>query len=117
MSEKALAAEAVEKLLGFAVSSQLMSSSEAGQAGVELADGKLVVRGPALSKAMELVKTAQEEAALGKGGDSKGSVSLKDVQTDNEFEKRLLGEVIPAEEVSSHASSPRLFPPVPSRSC
>jgi len=100
MSEQALSPEAVEKLLGFAVSSQLMSSADAGAAGAELKDSKLVVRGGALGKAVALLKTAQEEAAPGKAaGDPKQSVSLKDVQTDNEFEKRVLGEVIPAEEV------------------
>lgn len=42
--------------------------------------------------AVEQFRAVQAEAQPGKG-------TLKDVQTDNEFEKRLLGEVIPAKDV------------------
>lgn len=47
---------------------------------------------PHFKAAIEQYRTVQSEAQPGKS-------ALKDVQTDNEFEKRLLGEVIPAKDV------------------
>jgi hypothetical protein len=101
MEDQALTGETAEKLLGFAVSSQLMGCSGEEEASeAEVQEGKLVVRGEALNKAIDLLKAVQKEASSGKSlSDSQQKLALKDVQTENEFEKRVLGEVIPAEEV------------------
>lgn len=86
--DQALTSDSVEKVVGWAVANHLMSD---GGAGLE-AGAKLQLEADNLSSAVEMLRTSQAEAQPTKN-------VLKDVVTENEFEKRLLSEVIPADEV------------------
>lgn len=102
--DQALGSEAVEKTVGWAMAHSLMHTEEC-QAVVD----RYVIKvrqlwqfdadridepsqAASFNVAVEQFRTVQAEGQPGKS-------SLKDVQTDNEFEKRLLGEVIPAKDV------------------
>lgn len=80
-----------------ATAAAVASSGDAADAdapGQQLAvqPPKLQIKGMSITEAVEMLRTSQAEAQPTKN-------TLKDVATENEFEKRLLAEVIPADEV------------------
>lgn len=79
--------EDIEKLIGLAVAHRLTQKSHP-----EMYDGKLIIDRSDIEKASSLFRGFQEESQQTKG-------ELQDVVTDNEFEKRLLTEVVPPSEV------------------
>mmetsp|Transcript_30572 Transcript_30572/g.86453 ORF Transcript_30572/g.86453 Transcript_30572/m.86453 type:complete len:921 (+) Transcript_30572:1966-4728(+) len=121
IQQEQLSAEDAEKVLGWSISTQLMRKDEDGTQGQHSAappaevfvpgkpdsaeetdsaavdSTRLAVSVSSVQAAMDLLRAATAESAAS-GTDRKGN-SVQDVQTDNEFEKRLLGEVVPANEV------------------
>ncbi|KAL2633180.1 hypothetical protein R1flu_004659 [Riccia fluitans] len=87
VKDQTLTSESAERIVGWAVSSQLMSCAEP-----ELRNDKLLLSSESMLHGLEILRGIQQESS----GLKK---SLKDVVTDNEFEKRLLGEVIPPSEI------------------
>jgi len=77
----------IEKLVGLAVAHRLTQGNH-----LEKHAGKLVIDRNDIEKASSLFKGFQDEPVANKG-------ELQDVTTDNEFEKRLLAEVVPPSEV------------------
>ncbi|KAL3694568.1 hypothetical protein R1sor_008219 [Riccia sorocarpa] len=87
VKDQTLTSESAERIVGWAVSHQLMSCAEPA-----LRNDKLLISSESLLHGLEILRGIQQESS----GLKK---SLKDVVTDNEFEKRLLGEVIPPSEI------------------
>ncbi|KZV33773.1 hypothetical protein F511_09444 [Dorcoceras hygrometricum] len=83
IKDQALTTESVEKIVGWAVSHHFMQCSEASTK-----ESKLVISSQSISYGLNILQGLQNENKSLKK-------SLKDVVTENEFEKRLLGEVIP----------------------
>lgn len=75
-----------EKILGWALSHHLMQNPEAD------ADAKLVLSSESIQYGIGIFQAIQNESKSLKK-------SLKDVVTENEFEKRLLGDVIPPNDI------------------
>ncbi|KAM7527077.1 hypothetical protein LguiB_030487 [Lonicera macranthoides] len=87
IKDQALTSESVEKIIGWALSHHFMHSSEAS-----VKDAKLVISSESISYGINILQGIQNETTSSKK-------SLKDVPTENEFEKRLLAEVIPPSEI------------------
>ncbi|KAI7751901.1 hypothetical protein M8C21_002628 [Ambrosia artemisiifolia] len=87
IKDHALTNENAEKVVGWALSHHFMQSSEPFAK-----DGKLVIDSESIKYGLDILHGIQNE--------SKSSTKeLKDVVTDNEFEKRILAEVIPPSEI------------------
>lgn len=87
VKEQALTNESVEKVVGWALSHHFMQVSEA-----PAKDAKLVLSSDSIRYGLDILQGVQNETKTSKK-------SLKDVVTENEFEKRLLGEVIPPNDI------------------
>ncbi|KAF8390623.1 hypothetical protein HHK36_025150 [Tetracentron sinense] len=86
IKDHALTNESAEKVVGWAVSQHLMQNPDAG------ADVKLVLSSESIQYGIELLQAIQNDTKSLKK-------SLKDVVTENEFEKRLLADVIPPSDI------------------
>ncbi|KAL1825844.1 uncharacterized protein LOC108214240 isoform X1 [Daucus carota subsp. sativus] len=87
IKEQTLTNESVEKVVGWALSHHFMQCSEA-----PAKDAKLVLSSDSIRYGLDILQGVQNETKTMKK-------SLKDVVTENEFEKRLLGEVIPPNDI------------------
>ncbi|KAL2238974.1 UNVERIFIED_CONTAM: ATPase family AAA domain-containing protein 1 [Sesamum indicum] len=83
IKDQALTNESVEKIIGWALSHHFMHSSEASSQEL-----KLVISSESISYGLNILQSIQNENKSVKK-------SLKDVVTENEFEKKLLAEVVP----------------------
>ncbi|GFQ05709.1 ATPase family aaa domain-containing protein 1 [Phtheirospermum japonicum] len=83
IKDQALTSESVDKIIGWALSHHFMHSSEAS-----LKESKFVLSGESIRYGFDILQGIQNENKSSKK-------SLKDVVTENEFEKKLLAEVIP----------------------
>jgi hypothetical protein len=89
--EPSLTMESAEKVVGWAVSACLDRISDPPS----VKDGRLQIGSMDVLAGLDLLKTLTAETLPTQ------RASLRDVVTENEFEKRLLGEVVPPEEVSA----------------
>ncbi|KAI4340242.1 hypothetical protein MLD38_025101 [Melastoma candidum] len=87
IKDQNLTNDGVEKLVGWAVSHQFMHSTE-----VSIRDGKLLISSESVKYGWNIFQGTQNETKNMKK-------SLKDVVTDNEFEKKLLSDVIPPNDI------------------
>ncbi|XP_076915850.1 uncharacterized protein LOC143575331 isoform X2 [Bidens hawaiensis] len=87
IKDQTLTNESVEKVIGWALSHHFMQNSEA-----LVKDAKPVLSNESLEYGINILQGTQNESKSTKK-------SLKDVVTENEFEKRLLAEVIPPTEL------------------
>ncbi|XP_070044244.1 uncharacterized protein [Nicotiana tomentosiformis] len=87
IKDQALTNESVEKIVGWALSHHFMHESESS-----VKDAKLVISGESIAYGLNILQGIQSETKSSKK-------SLKDVVTENEFEKRLLGDVIPPSDI------------------
>ncbi|KAM7501228.1 hypothetical protein LguiB_000132 [Lonicera macranthoides] len=87
IKDQALTSESVEKIIGWGLSHHFMHSSEAS-----LKDSKLLISNESIMYGLNILQSIQNETKTSKK-------SLKDVATENEFEKRLLAEVIPPSDI------------------
>ncbi|KAK2990615.1 hypothetical protein RJ640_019895 [Escallonia rubra] len=87
IKDQALTSESVEKVIGWALSDHFMHCSEAS-----VKDTKLVISSESVRSGLNILQGIQNETKSSKK-------SLKDVVTENEFEKRLLAEVIPPTDI------------------
>ncbi|KAK9136897.1 hypothetical protein Sjap_007491 [Stephania japonica] len=87
IKDQALTTEDVEKIIGWSVSHCLMQSLEA-----PVQDTKLVIHSESILYGLNILQSIQNESKSSKK-------SLKDVVTENEFEKKLLADVIPPSEI------------------
>ncbi|KAK8509843.1 hypothetical protein V6N12_001915 [Hibiscus sabdariffa] len=87
IKDQTLANESVEKVVGWALSHHVMHSSEAW-----VKDDKLVISAESIKYGLSILQGIQSESKSLKK-------SLKDVVTENEFEKKLLGDVIPPSDI------------------
>ncbi|KAL6563852.1 hypothetical protein OROGR_002811 [Orobanche gracilis] len=82
IKDQALTSESVERIIGWALSHHFMHSSEAS-----LEESKFILSSDSIRYGFDILQSIQNE--------NKGlKKSLKDVVTDNEFEKKILAEVI-----------------------
>ncbi|XVF32749.1 hypothetical protein REPUB_Repub17cG0110200 [Reevesia pubescens] len=87
IKDQTLTNESVEKVVGWALSHHFMHSSEA-----LVKDAKLVVSTESIKYGLNILQGIQSESKSLKK-------SLKDVVTENEFEKKLLADVIPPSDI------------------
>ncbi|TYI00381.1 hypothetical protein ES332_A11G131100v1 [Gossypium tomentosum] len=87
IKDQTLTNESVEKVVGWALSHHFMHSSEA-----LIKDAKLVVSTESIKYGLNILQGIQSESKSLKK-------SLKDVVTENEFEKKLLADVIPPSDI------------------
>ncbi|XWS36187.1 hypothetical protein CRYUN_Cryun20dG0063900 [Craigia yunnanensis] len=87
IKDQTLTNESVEKVVGWALSHHLMHFSEA-----LVKDDKLVVSTESVKHGLNILQGIQSESKSLKK-------SLKDVVTENEFEKKLLADVIPPSDI------------------
>ncbi|KAF3436432.1 hypothetical protein FNV43_RR23524 [Rhamnella rubrinervis] len=87
IKDQALTIENVEKVVGWALSYHLMQCSEAS-----VKDAKLLISTESLQHGLNILQGIQNESKSVKK-------SLKDVVTENEFEKKLLADVIPPSDI------------------
>ncbi|XP_028096007.1 uncharacterized protein LOC114295902 isoform X2 [Camellia sinensis] len=87
IKDQALTSESVEKIIGWALSHHFMHCS-----GVSAKDAKLTISSESIRYGINILQGIQNETKSLKK-------SLKDVVTENEFEKRLLADVIPASDI------------------
>ncbi|XP_022640595.1 uncharacterized protein LOC106771966 isoform X2 [Vigna radiata var. radiata] len=87
IKDQTLATESVEKIVGWAISYHFMHSSEASTK-----DSKLVISAESINYGLNILHGIQNENKSLKK-------SLKDVVTENEFEKKLLADVIPPTDI------------------
>ncbi|XP_042502189.1 uncharacterized protein LOC122079629 [Macadamia integrifolia] len=87
IKDQALTHEGAEKVVGWALSHHLMQHPEADQE-----DSKLVLSWESIQYGIGVLQAIQNESKSLKK-------SLKDVVTENEFEKRLLADVIPPSDI------------------
>ncbi|XP_030945950.1 katanin p60 ATPase-containing subunit A-like 2 [Quercus lobata] len=87
VKDQALTTESVEKMVGWALSYQFMNHSE-----VSVKDAKLVISAESIMYGLNILQSIQNENKSLKK-------SLKDVVTENEFEKKLLADVIPPTDI------------------
>ncbi|KAJ4847441.1 hypothetical protein Tsubulata_030684 [Turnera subulata] len=87
VKDQALTTENVEKIVGWALSYHFMHCSEAS-----VKDAKLVISTESIKYGLSILQGIQSENKSLKK-------SLKDVVTENEFEKKLLGDVIPPSDI------------------
>ncbi|XP_075075276.1 uncharacterized protein LOC107811247 [Nicotiana tabacum] len=83
IKDQALTSESVEKIIGWALSHHFMHKSESS-----IKEAKLVISGESIGYGLNILQGTQNETKSLKK-------SLKDVATENDFEKRLLADVIP----------------------
>ncbi|KAK4441764.1 ATPase family AAA domain-containing protein 1 [Sesamum alatum] len=83
IKDQALTSESAEKVIGWALSHHFMHCSEAS-----LRESKFVISSESMRYGLNILQGIQNENKSSKK-------SLKDVVTENEFEKKLLAEVIP----------------------
>lgn len=86
IKDQTLAAESAEKVIGWALSHHLMQNPESN------ADSRLVLSSESIQYGIGILQAIQNESKSLKK-------SLKDVVTENEFEKRLLADVIPPSDI------------------
>ncbi|XP_058226366.1 uncharacterized protein LOC131335150 isoform X2 [Rhododendron vialii] len=86
IKDQTLTNESVEKVIGWALSHHLMQNPEAD------ADARLVLSSESIQYGIGILQAIQNESKSLKK-------SLKDVVTENEFEKRLLADVIPPSDI------------------
>ncbi|XP_014508990.1 uncharacterized protein LOC106768376 isoform X4 [Vigna radiata var. radiata] len=86
IKDQTLTNENAEKIIGWALSHHLMQNSEAKP------DSKLVLSCESIQYGIGILQSVQNESKSLKK-------SLKDVVTENEFEKRLLADVIPPSDI------------------
>ncbi|XP_039059321.1 uncharacterized protein LOC120203025 isoform X2 [Hibiscus syriacus] len=86
IKDQTLANESAEKVIGWALSHHLMQHPEAD------ADSRLVLSCESIQHGIGILQAIQNESKSLKK-------SLKDVATENEFEKRLLADVIPPTDI------------------
>ncbi|KAL2323638.1 hypothetical protein Fmac_028017 [Flemingia macrophylla] len=87
IKDHALTTESVEKIIGWAISYHFMHSSEASTR-----DSKLVISAESIKYGLNILQGCQNE-------NKNVKKSLKDVVTENEFEKKLLADVIPPTDI------------------
>ncbi|XP_015891974.2 uncharacterized protein LOC107426342 isoform X1 [Ziziphus jujuba] len=87
IKDQALTTENVEKVVGWALCYHLMQCSD-----VSIKDAKLLISSESLRHGLNLLQGIQSESKSVKK-------SLKDVVTENEFEKKLLADVIPPSDI------------------
>ncbi|PON96572.1 Spastin [Trema orientale] len=87
IKDQALTIENVEKIIGWALSHYFMHCSEAS-----VKDQKLVISTESIMYGLNILQGIQSESKSVKK-------SLKDVVTENEFEKKLLADVIPPSDI------------------
>ncbi|KAF9622049.1 hypothetical protein IFM89_029333 [Coptis chinensis] len=87
IKDQALASESVEKIVGWALSHHLMHNWDPSSE-----ETKLVISGGSFEYALNIFHAIQNETKTLKK-------SLKDVVTENEFEKNLLADVIPSNDI------------------
>ncbi|CAN6468339.1 unnamed protein product [Victoria cruziana] len=87
IKDQTLTPESAEKIVGWALSHHLMRNNEAS-----VKDGKLVISSDSIRYGIGILQGFQNESKNSKK-------SLKDVATENEFEKRLLADVIPPSDI------------------
>ncbi|XVF72605.1 hypothetical protein PTKIN_Ptkin12aG0134200 [Pterospermum kingtungense] len=87
IKDQTLTNEGVEKVVGWALSHHFMHSSE-----VVVKDAKLAVSTESIKYGLNILQGIQSESKSVKK-------SLKDVVTENEFEKKLLADVIPPSDI------------------
>ncbi|WCJ36243.1 P-loop containing nucleoside triphosphate hydrolases superfamily protein [Euphorbia peplus] len=86
IKDPSLTSESAEKVIGWALSHHLMNNPEAD------AEARLVLSCESIQYGIEILHAIQNESKSLKK-------SLKDVVTENEFEKRLLADVIPPSDI------------------
>ncbi|CAI9113083.1 OLC1v1013619C1 [Oldenlandia corymbosa var. corymbosa] len=84
--DQTLTIESAEKVVGWSLSHHLMQNAEVS------ADTKLVLSRESIEYGIHILQAVQNESKSSKK-------SLKDVVTENEFEKRLLADVIPPSDI------------------
>ncbi|XP_061347252.1 uncharacterized protein LOC133292819 [Gastrolobium bilobum] len=87
IKDQNLTTESVERIIGWAISYHFMHSSEASTK-----DSKLVISAESIKYGLDILQGIQNE-------NKNLKKSLKDVVTENEFEKKLLADVIPPTDV------------------
>ncbi|RWR74546.1 Forkhead-associated FHA domain-containing protein [Cinnamomum micranthum f. kanehirae] len=87
LKELALTTESAEKIVGWALSNHLMQNADA-----DAKDAKLVLSSESIQYGIGILQAIQSESKSLKK-------SLKDIVTENEFEKRLLADVIPPNDI------------------
>ncbi|TKY52533.1 ATPase family AAA domain-containing protein 1 [Spatholobus suberectus] len=87
IKDHTLTTESVEKIIGWAISYHFMHSSEASTR-----DSKLVIYAESIKYGLNILQGIQNE-------NKNVKKSLKDVVTENEFEKKLLADVIPPTDI------------------
>nr|GEU69604.1 ATPase, AAA-type, core [Tanacetum cinerariifolium] len=87
MKDQVLTNENAEKVVGWALSHHIMQSSEPFAE-----DAKLVLSSKSIKYGLDILQSVKNESKSSKK-------TLKDVVTDNDFEKRILAEVIPPKEI------------------
>ncbi|KAK4788210.1 hypothetical protein SAY86_019529 [Trapa natans] len=87
INDQNLTSESVEKIVGWALSHHFMSTSEAS-----VVDAKLVLTSESIKYGVDILLGIQSESKSSKK-------SLKDIVTENEFEKKLLTDVIPPTDI------------------
>eukprot|EP00262_Sarcandra_glabra_P017080 TRINITY_DN5743_c0_g3_i1.p1 TRINITY_DN5743_c0_g3~~TRINITY_DN5743_c0_g3_i1.p1 ORF type:complete len:1300 (+),score=286.88 TRINITY_DN5743_c0_g3_i1:437-4336(+) len=87
IKDQALTSESAEKIVGWALSYHLMRNAEA-----DAKDGKLALSSESIQYGIGILQAIHSESKSLKK-------SLKDVATENEFEKRLLADVIPPSDI------------------
>ncbi|XP_058770271.1 uncharacterized protein LOC131643920 isoform X2 [Vicia villosa] len=87
IKDETLTTESVEKIIGWAISYHFMHSSE-----VSTKESKPVISAESVRYGFNILQGIQDENKSTK-------TSLKDVVTENEFEKKLLGDVIPPTDI------------------
>lgn len=88
--DQALTNENVEKIIGWAVSHHFMNSAEVAEGPSK--DAKLAISNESIRYGLNILNAIQN-------GSKSTKKSLKDVVTENEFEKKLLGDVIPPSDI------------------
>ncbi|KAJ4905440.1 AAA-type ATPase family protein [Raphanus sativus] len=87
IKDQTLPSESVEKVVGWALSHHLMNCAEP-----TVKDNKLVISADSITYGLQMLHGVQDENKSLKK-------SLKDVVTENEFEKKLLSDVIPPSDI------------------
>ncbi|CAG7881763.1 unnamed protein product [Brassica rapa] len=87
IKDQTLPSESVEKVVGWALSHHLMNCAEP-----IVKDNKLVISAESITYGLQMLHGVQDENKSLKK-------SLKDVVTENEFEKKLLSDVIPPSDI------------------
>lgn len=88
LAKQVFTPEEVEKIVGWAVSHSLMSTEEISVNP----NGRLQIPAGSISDGMQMLRTAEPEP-------TQRERTLKEAECENEFEKKLLAEVIPASEL------------------